>query len=536
MIRYTTTRQMSIEEFQTPFQINLDKNNRWVKLSQLIPWDEFARIYYSGMSDAHGAPAIDARIVIGAMIVKHKLKLDDREAIEYIRENVYVQFFLGLSDYTYEDVFDRSLFTTLRYRMGTEKFDRMNSLIIEKAESIENLRQQGPKHKVKKDTDRNDTSSRKKEEVSGQGQTPSEAEINNKGKLQLDATVADQMIVFPTDLGLLNTSREESERLIDELHKIIASKKKPRTYRKRARKQYLQIAKKKSKTKKEIRKGIGQQLKYLKRNIGSIYKQLDELEKKHRQISWPLSKRDQKIFWVIQHIYTQQQEMHQNKEHSIADRIVNIYQPHVRPIVRGKEKAKVEFGGKLGMSLNNGFARINTFSWDAYNESTDLKKQVDDYKTIHGYYPEAVLADTIYGNRENRAFLKEHNIRFVGKALGRPPQILLTYYQRRKQQKERNERNHIEGKFGQGKNGYNLSKIRARQQKTSESWVSCIFFVMNLLKLFQIAGKTGKDFVFVSFLLPLYLLSIDQICRFKKLFHFINQEKFQYKLSSIFFE
>jgi transposase, IS5 family len=70
--------------------------------------------------------------------------------------------------------------------------------------------------------------------------------------------------------------------------------------------------------------------------------------------------------------------MYKDRTHSIENRIVNIYQPYVRPIVRGKDKANVEFGVKLWVSIQNGFARINTLSWEAYNESSDLKKQVED--------------------------------------------------------------------------------------------------------------------------------------------------------------
>ena len=57
----------------------------------------------------------------------------------------------------------------------------------------------------------------------------------NHGKLILDATVAEQAIRYPTDLGLLNEARELSERIIDELHAIRhrTQKKKPRTYRER---------------------------------------------------------------------------------------------------------------------------------------------------------------------------------------------------------------------------------------------------------------------------------------------------------------
>lgn len=500
MIRYKSTKQLSIEEFRTPFEINLDKNNRWVKLAQILPWDEMARVYHQQLSGNQGAPAIDARIVIGAMIIKHKHKFDDRETIEQIRENVYFQYFIGLSNYTYEDVFDRSLFTTLRYRMGEKEFDQLNSIIIEQAETAGKPASANKKKKPVDETENPEEKDKEGQEQNSEEQArPVTSAPAHKGKLQVDATVADQMIVYPTDLGLLNTAREESERIIDELYPITGAKKKPRTYRKKARRQYLQIAKKKSKTKQEIRKGIGQQIRYLGRNLKSIHKQLDEVGKSGRQ-QWPLSHRDQKIFWVIQHIYAQQLEMYQNRVHSTENRIVNIYQPHVRPIVRGKEKARVEFGAKLGVSLQSGFARINTFSWEAYNETTDLKKQVNDYKMRNGFYPETVLADTIYGTRENRAFLRELGIRFAGKPLGRPPKEALSYYQRRKQQKERNERNHIEGKFGQGKNGYNLGKIRARQQRTSESWVSCIFFVMNIVALVKWIGKTGKDFFFASFL------------------------------------
>jgi hypothetical protein len=99
------------------------------------------------MSSDQGAPAIDARIVIGAMIVKHKLKLDDREAIETIRENMYIQYFLGLEEYTYEDVFDRSLFTTLRYRLGADKFDAMTGEIIRASEGNGDREVNDPKNR-----------------------------------------------------------------------------------------------------------------------------------------------------------------------------------------------------------------------------------------------------------------------------------------------------------------------------------------------------------------------------------------------------
>ena len=317
---------MSIEEFKTPFEIQLDKRNRWVTLADMIPWDNLAGIYCKNLSTDRGAPTVDARIVIGAMIIKHKLGLDDRETIETIRENVYMQYFLGLSNYTYDDVFDRSLFTALRYRMGAEKFDAMSCELIKSAEEKKSVSKKSTSKE--KDPDENNPPAEKEEP---------EVPPKNKGKLLLDATVADQMIVYPTDLGLLARSREESERLIDILCKKLGTAKKPRTYRKKARKLYLNVAKMKHKTRKQIHKAIGQQLRFLQRNLKYTHKLLDQFQGQE----FPLKKRDQKIFFVIPHIFDQQMQMYKTGANSIEHRIVNIYQPYVRPIVRGKDKSKV---------------------------------------------------------------------------------------------------------------------------------------------------------------------------------------------------
>lgn len=472
MIRYTSANQLSIEEFQTPFQLRLDKGNRWVKLASIIPWDELAGIYYQCMSADQGAPSLDARIVIGAMIIKHKLKLDDREVVETIRENLYLQYFLGLSAYTAEPLFDRSLFTAFRYRLGQDKFDQMNQRIIAKALAI------SPVEVKQGDMPPGNSDNTEKGKAENPADEPLKGAEQPRGKLKIDATVADQMIKYPTDLDLLSDSREQSERLIDQLVEHLNLSKKPRTYRRNARRDYLNTAKKKKKNKKELHKAIGKQLNYLKRNLGTIDKLLDN----PACAGIPFSKRDYKIYLVIQHIYAQQLQMHLDKSHSHADRIVNIYQPHVRAIVRGKAKAMVEFGAKLGVSEQNGYVRINTLSWNAYNESSDLIKQAEAYRELNGHYPEVVIVDAIYGTRENRAWLKERHIRFSGKPLGRPPKTPQTPYQKRRFKMEQGERNHIEGKFGQGKNGYNLNKIRARKAPTSESWIACILFVMNLVR------------------------------------------------------
>ncbi|NQX85375.1 MAG: transposase [Flavobacteriaceae bacterium] len=124
-----------------------------------------------------------------------------------------------------------------------------------------------------------------------------------------------------------------------------------------------------------------------------------------------------------------------------------------------------------------------------FNESTDLELQVTTFKNTYDHYPELLLADKIYLNRSNRSWLKESCIRIVGKPLGRPPKQQLSAYQKRKQKKEQNQRNRIEGKFRQAKNAHGINNIQAKRSDTLESWIACIFFVMNLITLEKIAEQ-----------------------------------------------
>ena len=186
---------------------------------------------------------------------------------------------------------------------------------------------------------------------------------------------------------------------------------------------------------------------------------------------------------MIQHIYQQQKYIYHNNTNSVPDRIVNIYQPYVRPIPRGKDKQATEFGTKISASEVDGISRVEHICWDQFNESVDLQLQVNAFKNTYGHYPELLLADQIYLNTNNRAWLKSKNIRIVGKPLGRTPKQQLSAYQKRKRNKEQKQRKMIEGKFGQGKNDYGSRNIQAKTSDTSESWVAGIFFVINLITL-----------------------------------------------------
>ena len=476
MVKYNP-KQVSIKEFKTPFGRGLNPKNRWIRLAGIIPWEQLHECYASTLCKDFGRPAKDSRLILGAIIVKHKKHLTDEELIEEIMENIYIQYFLGYEGFTHEKPFDASLLVTIRRRLGKEVFDSLNQQLIERIREIERENPPEPKKKKRRRKPQNPRPSNQSELSLDAKESPNSS---NKGQLLVDAFVAPQDIKFPTDLDLLNDAREHAERLIDQLYTPEPDKVKPRTYRRKARRDYLSVAKKKKRTKREIRAALRKQLNYLRRDIGHIKKLLDP------QLGRPiqLSSKDQRLFFIIQELYRQQSQMYREKRHSVPHRIVNLSQPHVRPIVRGKTAHPVEFGSKISAALFDGYAYVDRISWDAYNENKDLIGQVEKYRDRFGCYPKDVIVDDIYGTRENRQYMKSKGIRLSCKPLGRPramsDQERKAFWKQRRQDVRL--RNQIEGKFGEGKRKYGLDNIMAKSAPTSESWISAIFFVMNIAR------------------------------------------------------
>jgi hypothetical protein len=479
---YTSQKQLEIPGFETPFVQHLDPTNRWVILARSIPWDSLVSVYQNQMDNSDtGASGLNPRVALGAVIIKHMCDYSDRETILQIQENIYMQYFIGYSSFSKEEAFDASLFVEIRKRLGADQVNQIN-------EKIQQLSEGGLIGREPSVTDKTlDENSNKTEPVIVEknqiispqeeqrenhqcdNKTEQEIEDKHEGQLIVDATACPQDIRYPTDLDLLNDAREKSEELIDCLFCPGIHLSKPRTYRKEARKYYLKTAQKKNKKKKEIREAVRRQLNYLKRNINNILKLLEAYEQT------PLDCHQDEYLSVIQTLYNQQAEMYAEKKNTVEHRIVSIHQPHVRPIVRGKANARVEFGAKIHVSLMNGFAFLEDFSWEAFNEGTRLMDAIERYKKRFGYYPKEVLADKIYCTRENRRKLKLLGIALRAKPLGRPKAV--------EAHVRPGERNPIEGKFGQAKAGYGMNRIKARLSSTSESWIASIIMVLNLVKL-----------------------------------------------------
>ena len=251
-------------------------------MAELIPWAEFEEEYAEKFSEKRGAPAKPFRMALGALIIKEKLGTSDRETVEQIKENPYLQYFLGMSSYSNEAPFEPSMMVYFRERIGIDFVKKINQKMVKDF----------PEKTEETETERN-----KKKEEKEIEETP------NKGKLILDATAAPADITYPNDLGILNQARKQSEKIIDSLHQNRKNKldKKPRTYRKKARKDYLKIAKKRRPSRKERTDAIFKQLQYIKRNLSHIEKLINS----GAELS-SLSPRKYKMLLVVTEVYRQQ--------------------------------------------------------------------------------------------------------------------------------------------------------------------------------------------------------------------------------------
>ena len=110
-------KQFQFENFKLPFGGKLRSDNRWVKLAKQIPWQEIEAIYSSSLSGSgKGSPALSVRVAFGALIIKEKLGHSDEETVEQIRENPYLQYFLGRKKYEDKAIFHPTMFVHFRKR------------------------------------------------------------------------------------------------------------------------------------------------------------------------------------------------------------------------------------------------------------------------------------------------------------------------------------------------------------------------------------------------------------------------------------
>lgn len=306
-------------------------------------------------------------------------------------------------------------------------------------------------------------------------------DMKEKNVFLVDATCYETNMRYPTNVKLLWEANEWVYGQIKRINKVIRGRM-PRSKFAEQKTKYLSYQRNKKKSHIQARRRV-KSLLYL---LNKLFVQLDEIEKDlPAEISLPKRYHNRKT--IISKVYDQQRSWYETKEKP-KDLIVSIDKSYIRPIVRGKETKRVEFGPKVNMIQIDGINFIEHLSFDAFHEGIRLIPSIYLTQSLTHTKCTHLSGDRIYATNANRSYCTAHNIttNFIRKGKAGK-------HEKHRQQisqilsKERATR--MEGSFGTEKNHYSLRSIGARTKKTEILWV---LFGVHTANLARIVAKKAN--------------------------------------------
>lgn len=404
------------------------------KLHKVFPWDELAELLPNKSSNVGAKSWFDRRGMLALLFLKNYLKLSDKKLVERLNTDTSMQLFCFrlFDDYTY--IKDITIVSRIRSYVASHiDFTKMQKILVDHWRE----------------------------------------ELEDVHVLLMDASCYESDVRYPTDEKLLWECCEYVfEKLIFPICSSLGIKRPRNKYREQKIK-HLSYAKRKKKSYKLKRKRI-RALLYL------LEKALKQLQEILNQNALSPSPQECKRLKTIQTVLRQQQYLYQNKTTKVDDRIVSLAKPWLRPIVRGKENKRVEFGLKVHVLQVGGISIIEYASHSAFHEGNRLKSSVLRHEVLFGKCTH-IGADRIYATNANRSYCSELKILTTFPQKGRKTQNKDVKTVKSIISKKR--ATVMEGCFGTHKRNYNADKIRARTQKNEVCWLYFSIFTANSVKI-----------------------------------------------------
>lgn len=427
------------------------------KLYSAIPFDLYASLIPYQRANTGPSGWFDLRGGIALQILKGYFNgISDAKLIELLNHNSMLQMFCGIRIPLGQHIKDTGVVS--RWRMLTGEFLKdekiLRSLQLANVEAWKN-------------------------------------ELDVKINLA-DATCYESHVRFPTDVKLLWDCVSYLHKQLKIICKYVGIKMPRSKYKEQKKKQLVfQRSRKKTYKKRQSRK---RSLLYL------LNKYLDELP---RIMSAMMMKQTKSLFKcpvahnffkrisTIKKVYKQQQLHFDHPDIKIKDRIVSLAKPYLRPIVRGKETKRVEFGIKVHEMQISGINFIEHWSFNAFHEGVRLKKTIWLHHFLFKKKLSAFGGDQLYSNNKNRSYCSKHNIQTCFAQKGRPSKNPILNDQKKQLRKEigKERSTRLEGSFGNKKNHYSLVKIKARTQHSELAWI----FFSNLAANAMIVVKKREE-------------------------------------------
>ena len=409
------------------------------KIYKGIPWKELSNSFGLGESTKGPLSIFSPQGKLGLMFLKHYAQVSDKKLIEQLNSNIDYQFFCDIN-------------------LGFDRLSNYKIVSQIRCELAENL------------------NISEQEMVLSHHWSP---HMEKKGNVFTDATCYESEVRYPTDQKLLWESIEWSHKQLKKNCKDLGIKV-PRTKYLKLKKRYLGYSKMRRKTKNK-RKVLTRSLLHL---LNKINKELDHLETTYN-FEIPNSYRKRRE--TISTMYQQQYSFFTTGEYP-KNRIVSISKNYLRPIVRGKEIKRVEFGAKVNKLQIDGINFIQHVTFNAFNEGTQLENTIRKAEQLTKTKVKSLGADAIYATNANRNYVTKNEIKTDFRPKGKKPKDHKQQQALRQViSKERATR--LEGSFGKEKEHYHLKKIKAKTEKTEKLW---IFFGIHTANALEIGRRISK--------------------------------------------
>ncbi|MCM8797783.1 MAG: IS5 family transposase [Candidatus Omnitrophica bacterium] len=417
---------------------DLDENHELIKIAKAIDWtslsDKLAQFYCPG----NGRPTKPARAKVGLLILKHLYHFPDADLVDMLKRDIYAQYLCDISLKEAKDFINPSTLSKFRKQIGLEGVKLIEQEVLRSLERVKLLKGR---------------------------------------KLICDTTVIPSNIAYPTDISLLEKIRQRTVRYLDEARQF--GGRHFRTYKRIAKKAYIQYQKIRHHTIQSRRRTQKKLLQFSRRNVS----QLKEVVKEISQAAGTFLENSKEKFLketkafldTVSSIITQQEDIYKGLE--VKERIVSIHKPHIRPMVRGKYPVEVEFGPKVLLSQKNGFLFLDDLQFNNISDVYLLDTALQRYAERFGNLPTQLTADRGFWSSENYTLAQEYGVSKIAiENKGKSSYLKGKPFARRL----RRLRCQIEASISLAKRKFGLDRIRYSIEQGEEIWVRLSLIAMNL--------------------------------------------------------
>ena len=417
------------------------KNSTLGKLHSTIPFQSLSSLYPVKKHNS-GRPAhFTTAGGIGLMVLKHYYKVSDAKLIELLNGNWMLQLFCGIRLQPFEVIRDTGIVSRWRVFLGKH-------LEVSDFQCI----------------------------CAGYW----EEQLEHKHLGLTDATCYESHIEYPTDVKLLWKSCCWLWEKIKLISKSIKSPL-PRLKFKEQHQKYLSYQKRRRKTRKEERRRR-RSLLYL---LNKLRDEMSLILGKWRGCQrWDKARLNVHFFnrlGVIKKVHMQQRNHFDRPKDKTPNRIVSLAKPYIRPIIRGKETKRVEFGMKTNEWQVDGINFLEHGDFEAFHEGIRLIQGVWMHRRYFGRLSQAA-ADAIYATNKNRRYCTSNGISHNFKPKGNQGK-----HQEQKKSMQavlgKLRATRMEGSFGNFKNHYLLDRIKARTFHSEWAWIFFGIFTANAVNI-----------------------------------------------------